>query len=96
MEHYQATFGPRIRVPVARRDPATKMRDGPVSVKGTTEDPVGITWKDADLSDTVLVSLATGLTAYDSAYLALAGLLGAELVTLDEGIATACAQAAEL
>ncbi len=52
----------------------------------------GINWRDVDPADTVLIALATGLTAHDSAYVALAGLLGAELVTLDEGIAAACAR----
>jgi predicted nucleic acid-binding protein len=55
----------------------------------------GINWKGVDPVDTVLISLATGLTAYDSAYVALAGRLGADLVTLDEGIAAACALASE-
>ncbi len=55
----------------------------------------GIKWQDVDAADAVLISLVTGLTAYDSAYVALAGLLGAELVTLDEGMAAACAQRGE-
>ncbi len=48
-----------------------------------------IAWHDVDHADVVLVASATGLTAYDAAYLWLAGSLGANLVTLDRRLATA-------
>jgi len=74
----------------ARRDPAGAKAI--MRALALANDPRwGIIWKDVDLADLVLISLATGLTAYDAAYVALAGLLGAELVTLDEGIVAACA-----
>ena len=50
---------------------------------------VGITWMEVDHTDAVLVSLATGLSAYDASYLWLAGILGADLVTLDARLADA-------
>lgn len=49
----------------------------------------GIVWRDIDQSDAVLVALATGCTAYDAAYVWLAGALGADLVTLDARVARA-------
>src|SRR5262245_19536193 len=42
-----------------------------------------IVWHEVDAPDVALVAIATGLTAYDASYLWLAGVLGAELVTLD-------------
>jgi predicted nucleic acid-binding protein len=48
---------------------------------------LGIRWMDVDANDVALLALATGLTAYDAAYVWLAGMLGADLVTLDEKIA---------
>ena len=44
---------------------------------------------DVDPVDTARLALATGLTAYDAAYLGLARALGAELVTLDAALARA-------
>jgi predicted nucleic acid-binding protein len=44
---------------------------------------------EVDHADTVLVSVATGLSAYDASYLWLAGHLGARLVTLDRRLADA-------
>ena len=49
----------------------------------------GITWMEVDQADAVLVSLATGLSVYDASYLWLAGILGADLVTLDTRLAKA-------
>jgi len=49
----------------------------------------GITWMEVDHADAVLVSLATGLSTYDASYLWLAGILGADLVTLDTDLAKA-------
>ena len=55
----------------------------------------GIRWVDVDPVDAVRLSLATGLTAYDAAYVWLAGMLGADLVTLDKRIARATAKSPE-
>lgn len=49
----------------------------------------GIQWHDVDPIDVVNISRATGLTAYDAAYLWLAGQLGADLVTLDRELVAA-------
>lgn len=49
----------------------------------------GIEWHDIDPIDVVHMSKTTGLTAYDAAYLWLAGRLGAELVTLDRKLIAA-------
>ncbi len=79
----------------SRRDPARA--EVIIAALSLALDPAwGINWRDVPPTDIVLISLATGLTAYDSAYVALAGLLGAELVTLDDGITAACARASEL
>ncbi len=79
----------------ARRDPAHAK--GIVAALRLALDPAwGINWRDAQPADILLISLATGLTAYDSAYVALAALLGAELVTLEDRVVAACARASEL
>ena len=49
----------------------------------------GITWLEIDPTEVTRLSLATGLTAYDAAYVWLAGMIGADLVTLDKRIAAA-------
>ena len=49
----------------------------------------GISWRDVDPTDVVLIARATGLTAYDASYLWLAGVLGADLVTLDTQLSRA-------
>ena len=46
-----------------------------------------IGWEDVEAVDVALVAHATGLTAYDASYLWLAGVLGADLVTLDARLA---------
>lgn len=48
-----------------------------------------INWQEVDAVDVVLLAHATGLSAYDAAYLWLAGSLGADLVTLDARVAAA-------
>lgn len=53
-------------------------------------DDRGITWCSVPAADVALVSLATGLSAYDAAYVWLAGFLGADLVTLDDRIVRQC------
>jgi predicted nucleic acid-binding protein len=42
-----------------------------------------------DHDDSLALAAATGLTAYDASYLWLAQKMGAELVTLDRGLASA-------
>jgi predicted nucleic acid-binding protein len=54
-------------------------------------DDAGISWAAVDEVDALLIGVATGLTAYDASYLWLAGLLGADLVTLDPRLAAALA-----
>ena len=49
----------------------------------------GISWRDVDPIDVVLIARATGLTGYDASYLWLAGFLGADLVTLDARLSRA-------
>jgi predicted nucleic acid-binding protein len=44
----------------------------------------GIIWHDVDHADVVLITGKTGLSAYDASYVWLAGILGADLVTLDD------------
>ena len=46
-----------------------------------------IRWHDIQPVDVALVASATGLTGYDASYLWLAGVLGADLVTLDSELA---------
>jgi predicted nucleic acid-binding protein len=43
-----------------------------------------IHWYDVQATDVALLARATGLSAYDAAYMWLAGWLGADLVTLDD------------
>jgi predicted nucleic acid-binding protein len=43
----------------------------------------GIIWHEVHPIDVVLIARATGLSTYDASYLWLAGMLGADLVTLD-------------
>jgi predicted nucleic acid-binding protein len=43
----------------------------------------GVGWMEVDARDAAMLAIATGLTAYDATYVWLAGMLGAELVTLD-------------
>jgi len=49
----------------------------------------GIEWMRVDHADAVMLAVKTGLTPYDASYLWLAAWLGADLVTLDERLATA-------
>jgi predicted nucleic acid-binding protein len=59
------------------------------AVADVLDEDTGITWCSVPAADAALVALATGLTAYDAAYVWLAGLLGADLVTLDRHVAGA-------
>lgn len=49
----------------------------------------GISWRDVNHADVILLAQATGLSTYDASYLWLAGVLEANLVTLDERLALA-------
>ena len=51
----------------------------------------GIMWRSVEPADVTLVALAVGCTAYDAAYLWLAGTLGAGLLTLDARLSRASA-----
>lgn len=53
------------------------------------DDQSGLIWRDVDEADVVLLAHATGTTAYDASYLWLAASVGADLVTLDDQLATA-------
>ena len=53
------------------------------------DDRSGLIWQEVDAADTVLLAQATGTTAYDASYLWLAASLSADLVTLDDQLATA-------
>ena len=59
------------------------------AVAEALDEGAGITWCPVPAADAALVALATGLTAYDAAYVWLAGFLGADLVTLDRSVAGA-------
>ena len=48
-----------------------------------------IRWHEVNPTDVALLASVTGLSAYDAAYMWLAGSLGAELVTLDKKLAAA-------
>lgn len=55
-----------------------------------------LVWQDVNASDVALLAHATGVTAYDASYLWLAGTLGADLITLDAGLARAAAESDDL
>jgi predicted nucleic acid-binding protein len=75
----------------ARRHPADAARIlGALSV--ALDGTWGLTWRDLEASDVVMLAAATGLTSYDATYLWLAGMLGADLVTLDARMAEASAK----
>ncbi len=71
-----------------RRDAATAPAICRALAEGL-DDRSGIAWCPVSHVDVVLISLATGLSAYDASYVWLAGFLGAELVTFDERLAAA-------
>jgi len=48
-----------------------------------------IVWHDVDVVDVARVAEAAGISVYDASYLWLAGVLGADLVTLDARLARA-------
>jgi predicted nucleic acid-binding protein len=57
------------------------------SLAGALDERAGIDWYDVNPSDAALVAMALGCTAYDAAYVWLAGSLGADLVTEDARLA---------
>ena len=57
------------------------------------DDRSDLSWQDVNMSDVALLACATGLTVYDASYLFLAGVLGADLVTLDTQLAAAAGRA---
>jgi predicted nucleic acid-binding protein len=54
-----------------------------------------IAWRDVNLADAALIGHAIGVSPYDAAYLWLAGVLDADLVTLDSSLARASAALAQ-
>ena len=54
-----------------------------------------LVWQHVHATDVALLARATGITAYDASYLWLAGILGANLVTLDEKLVAASRRHAE-
>lgn len=52
----------------------------------------GLNFRDVEAADVVMLAGATGLTSYDANYVWLAGMLGADVVTLDKRIAEASAR----
>jgi predicted nucleic acid-binding protein len=59
------------------------------------DDRCELVWQHIHATDVALLAKATGTTAYDASYLWLAGILGADLVTLDEKLAAAAQRATE-
>ncbi len=53
----------------------------------------GIVWRAVDPADVTFVALSLSCSAYDAAYVWLAGTLGADLVTLDRRLADLTAKA---
>jgi predicted nucleic acid-binding protein len=74
----------------ARRHPASAARFF-AALALALDDRSDITWQDVNASDVALLAYATGMTAYDASYLWLAGSLGADLITLDQGLVAAAA-----
>lgn len=72
----------------ARRQPADAARIlGALSL--ALDRDWGLSFRDVKSADVVMLAGATGLTTYDASYVWLAGMLGADLVTLDKRIAEA-------
>jgi predicted nucleic acid-binding protein len=72
----------------ARRQPADAARIlGALSL--ALDRDWGLNFRDVEAADVVMLAGATGLTTYDASYVWLAGMLGADLVTLDKRIVEA-------
>jgi predicted nucleic acid-binding protein len=75
----------------ARRHPADAARIlGALAV--ALDSDWGLTWREVEAADVVMLAAATGLTSYDASYLWLAGMLGADLVTRDARLAETSAR----
>ena len=57
------------------------------ALEAALHEDVGIQWHDVRPVDVAMVAMAIGCTAYDAAYVWLAGSLGADLVTEDARLA---------
>jgi predicted nucleic acid-binding protein len=53
------------------------------------DDRTGIVWHDVPATDVAIMARATGLSVHDASYLWLAGILDADLVTLDRKLSAA-------
>ena len=72
----------------ARRHPADAARIF-TALDLALDDRSGLVWHDVNAVDVAILAHATGLTVYDASYVWLSGLLGADLITLDERLARA-------
>jgi predicted nucleic acid-binding protein len=72
----------------ARRHPSNAARIF-TALAIALDDRCELVWHQIHASDVALLAKATGTTAYDASYLWLAGVLGADLVTLDAKLAAA-------
>jgi predicted nucleic acid-binding protein len=61
------------------------------ALEDALSDDRGINWRAVEPLDVALVAQTLGCSAYDAAYVWLAGMLGAELVTLDRRLAAVTA-----
>ena len=77
-----------VAVTKARKTPA---RAGQIfaALDAALDARVGIQWHAVNVADVAVLAHLTGLTAYDAAYLWLAGWLEADLVTLDKRLMAA-------
>lgn len=77
-----------VAVTKARKTPA---RAGQIfaALDTALDARVGIQWHAVNVADVAVLAHLTGLTAYDAAYLWLAGWLEADLVTLDKRLMAA-------
>jgi len=71
-----------------RRDPSKSVQVA-AALADALRDDNGVACMDVDPVDVLLIAAETGLTAYDASYIYLAGVLGADLVTLDDRLASA-------
>ncbi len=70
-----------------RHLPADRRPDVMVALDRALDPRRGLRFYDVNPSDAVLIARATGVSTYDASYLWLAGMLGADLVTLDAPLA---------
>lgn len=91
-----AVFAPRLLQYELQSVAWKKCRQHPIRASAIVQalslalDPAqAITWRDPAPGDVVLLAQATGLTAYDASYLCLAAMIGADLMTADDALASA-------